>query len=144
MHAPARAELPAYEARTQAVSNRPARVRVSLGPLGRVLRELGGLEKDWDGYGALAPTRPSVERAWYLVSMLVEEGIPVPQVFPTRKGGVQFEWHAPHASLELELDPSGFTGLFIFDDHRTKATLEGEIPGAEDRLVEALVRVKRG
>lgn len=104
------------------------------------LQELRALEDDWDGYGALAPISPALERAWHLASMLVEEGLPLPQVFPTRKGGLQLEWHAPHASLEWELDSNGFTGLFIFDDHRTGATLDGELPGAEDLLVAELDR----
>jgi hypothetical protein len=41
-------------------------------------------------------------------------------------------------------DPDGLTGLFIFDDHRTGRTLDGELPDAEPRLVEALLRIQRG
>lgn len=145
MDSRARGGSPAYDARTPALSDRrPARAPVSLLPLGETLQELRALEDDWDGYGALAPISPALERAWHLASMLVEEGLPLPQVFPTRKGGLQLEWHAPHASLEWELDPNGSTGLFIFDDHRTRATLDGELPGAEDLLVDALLRVKHG
>jgi hypothetical protein len=112
--------------------------------LGATLQDLGTLDYDWDGYGALAPTRQALERAWYLASMLVEGGLPVPQAFPTRKGGLQLEWHDADASLEWELDPDGLTGLFIFDDHRTGRTLDGELPDAEPRLVEALLRIQRG
>jgi hypothetical protein len=144
MRASARAESPAYEARTPALSDRSVRAPVSLRPLGATLQDLATLEDDWDGYGALPPTRGALERVWYLASMLVEEGFPVPQAFPTRKGGLQLEWHAPHASLEWEFDPNGSTGLFIFDDHRTGATLDGELPGAKYRLVEALLRIQRG
>jgi hypothetical protein len=98
--------------------------------LGATLQDLGTLD--------------ALERAWYLASMLVEGGLPVPQAFPTRKGGLQLEWHDADASLEWELDPNGLTGLFIFDDHRTGRTLDGELPDAEPRLVEALLRIQRG
>jgi len=67
-------------------------------PLGEALDALVGLEQDWDSYGALPPSRPVLQHAWALASMLVEQGMPIPQVFPTRNGGIQFEWHAPHAS----------------------------------------------
>jgi hypothetical protein len=144
MRAAARPEPPAYEARTPALSDRSVRAPASLRPLGATLQDLGTLDDDWDGYGALAPKRQALERAWYLASMLVEGGLPAPQAFPTRKGGLQLEWHDSDASLEWELDPNGFTGLFIFDDHRTGTTLDGELPDAEPRLVEALLRIQRG
>jgi SAM-dependent methyltransferase len=34
--------------------------------LGATLQDLGTLDDDWDGYGAFAPTRQALERAWYL------------------------------------------------------------------------------
>lgn len=46
--------------------------------VGETLQEMRALEDDWDGYGALAPISPALERAWHLASMLVEECLPLP------------------------------------------------------------------
>lgn len=137
-------ESSSYAARTPTLTDRPFAAVPSLSPLGQALQDLAALAANWDGYGADPPTRLALERGWHLASMLVEQGFPVPQIFPTRKGGIQLEWHVPHASLEWELDPSGFTGVFIFDDHRTGGTLDGDMPGSESALVEALVRIRHG
>jgi len=108
--------------------------------LGSALQALADLDDGWDSYGAVAPRRTALSRAWTIASTLCELGIP-PQVFPTRRGGVQLEWHTPAVSLEWEIDPSGGTGLFIFDNHATGETYEGEVPSDVDRLGVALAQV---
>ena len=139
------AEHQAYEARTP--ETLPLRVvpreggHESLAPLGEALDALAGLQPDWDSYGALPPSRMTLQYAWSLASALVDRGMPVPQVFPTRSGGVQFEWHRPTASLEWEIDANLSTGVFIFDDHRTGERIDGELPGDLDLLAQAVARI---
>jgi hypothetical protein len=116
----------------------------SLIPLGEALHELVGLEPNWDSYGALPPSRHALLFAWELASRLVEHGMPIPQVFPTRNGGVQLEWHTPHASLEWELDADVPSGVFVFDDHETGERLDGELPKDFDLLPMPLNRILFG
>ena len=116
----------------------------SLAPLGEALDALVDLEPDWDSYGALPPSPLALQHAWSLVSMLVERGVPIPQVFPTRSGGVQLEWHLPHASLEWEIDSHAATGVFAFDDRATGARLDGELPKDLDGLAAALNHLLAG
>ncbi len=138
-------EHQAYEARTpETLSQRVARPdwrHESLVPLGKALDALADLQPDWDSYGALPPSRMVLHYAWSLASGLIDKGMPVPQVFPTRSGGVQFEWHCPGASLEWEIDANLNTGVFIFDDHRTGERIDGELPGELDLLARAVSRI---
>jgi hypothetical protein len=110
-------------------------------PIGAALQGLVDIEDDWDGYGALAPTRIALATAWRIASRLSETGIPLPQVFPTRRGGVQLEWHTAHTSLEWELDPNGGTGVFIFDNDITGEKFDGEFAADLYRLGLALAQV---
>jgi hypothetical protein len=113
---------------------------MSLLPLGTALQTLVELEEGWDSYGALAPTRAALTSAWMTASSLGDLGH-LPQVFPTRRGGVQLEWHTPHTTLEWEIDPSGGTGVFIFDNHATDEKFDGELPADMYRLGLALAQV---
>jgi hypothetical protein len=117
---------------------------LSLIPLGQALHQLVDLKPNWDSYGALPPARSVLAYAWELASRLVEIGLPIPQVFPTRSGGVQLEWHVPRASLEWELDADVPSGVFVFDDHATGTRLDGELPKDFDLLSIALNRILFG
>jgi hypothetical protein len=113
----------------------------ALTEFGRALDALFGLEPDWDSYGALPPSRLTLQYVWSLASALVERGMPIPQVFPTRSGGLQLEWQRPSASLEWEIDGNLSTGVFIFDDHRTGERIDGELPADLGLLAQALSRI---
>lgn len=137
-------EQVAYDARTPPTNAAvPARRRdaPSLVPFGEALQELVELEVDWDSYGALPPSRQALEHAWRMTNVLVENGVPMPQVFPTRRGGIQLEWHLPSATLEWEIDPEARSGVFIFDDHASGERIDGEMPADLDRLAQAAARI---
>lgn len=139
--APATRETTSQAARTPSSVPAPMRDEVSLQPLGAALQSLVGLPENWDSYGAGAPTQFSLERAWFFASKLVDDGLPIPDVFPTRRGGVQLEWHSDAISLEWEIDPLGATGVFIFDDYRTGEKIDGDLPADLRLLNVALHRV---
>lgn len=125
---------------TPLAAPRRAPADTSVQPLGAALQALVDLDDGWDSYGALAPSPTALAFAWTAASPLCELGIP-PQVFPTRRGGVQLEWHTPMTSLEWEVDPDGRTGVFIFDNHATGEKFDGELPADADRLALALTQV---
>jgi hypothetical protein len=104
------------------------------------LQSFTHLQEGWDSYGAVAPTRLALLSAAWFVSQLAGSG-PVPQLFPTRRGGVQLEWHTPHTHLEWEIYPEGTTGLFVFDNEATGETVDGDLPADSPRLRLALGQV---
>lgn len=112
----------------------------SLAPFSRDLQELVSLQDDWDSYGAMAPRRTALEIAWRAASAL-SEIMPAPQVFPTRRGGVQLEWHRPNTRLEWEIDPDGATGVFVFDNHASGESVDGELPDQYVELGRALAQI---
>jgi hypothetical protein len=137
-------ELMAYDARTPPTNTALTARRQdvsSLVPFGEALQELVGLEVNWDSYGALPPSRQALEHAWRMTNVLAENGVPVPQVFPTRQGGIQLEWHLPSVALEWEIDPEARSGVFIFDDHESGERIDGEMPADLDRLAQAAARI---
>ena len=154
------AEYAVYESRTPATTTMTATRRIppvdapprrdpvqdspSLLPLGEALRALVGLQPNWDSYGAEPPSRLALEYAWSVGSTLIEQGVPIPQVFPTTTGGVQLKWHVERASLEWEIDSRATSGVFAFDDHQSGERIDGELPQDIDPLSEALSRILRG
>ena len=77
--------------------------------LREVIERLRGflyLEPGWDSYGALSIEKPTILRAVRVLSTLMKEYTPVPQIVPTSKGGVNFEWEDEVISLEIEIIPS--------------------------------------
>lgn len=76
---------------------------------------LVNLEPGWDSYGARRVSTSMALDALELLHQLVGLGLPAPQVVPTSRGGVQFEWDAAGVELEIELQPDGRM-LAIFDD----------------------------
>jgi len=118
--------------------------QVLLRPLGEVLQSLAELNANWDSYGAIPPSPAALERAWHYASALVERGLAMPEVFPTRSGGVQLEWHTESVEFEWEIDTDGATGVFIFDDHRSGEKIDGELPYESALLTSALLRLARG
>lgn len=54
-------------------------------------------------------------RSLHALSSLVTQQTPRPSVVPTRRGGIQFEWHIFDIDLEIEFYSNGTVGAFGFD-----------------------------
>jgi CheY-like chemotaxis protein len=60
------------------------------------------LEEDWDSYGA-PPIQPAiVEKALRVLAAVTTPEVRCPSLVPTRRGGVQIEWHTSTADMEIE------------------------------------------
>jgi hypothetical protein len=79
---------------------------------------LGGLDENWDSYGArpIAPYCALI--AAELILNLLESDSPRPAVVPTTRGGIQLEWQRVGANLEVEVTSYGRLSVF-FEDERT-------------------------
>jgi hypothetical protein len=85
-----------------------------------------------------APVQGALERARQIARMLESDRLPVPFVFPTDVGGVQFEWKSSGRELDIEVLPEG-THLSFLTLVGGKVTSEGEISGNFENRVLSLV-----
>lgn len=100
------------------------------------------LRKGWDSYGADPPDEPTLEAGRSLLWSLSEVvEIPKPHIYPTRSGGIQFEWELDGRYIELEVD-SPQTATWYFCDEKTHAEEEGTLR-VSDSLEEIVVLILR-
>lgn len=81
------------------------------------LEELGGLEADWDSYGALPVSPPALAAAGAIIGQAVaqagEQGVPR-DIMPIVDGGVALEWRNSGLELALHACPEGgWTSLLV-------------------------------
>lgn len=57
------------------------------------------LKNNWNGYG----TKPISESIINKALKLIKELKPIPEVFPTGRGSIQFEWEKDSLYLEMEI-----------------------------------------
>lgn len=76
--------------------------------------ELRKLSDNWDSYGARALNGRTLDYACELFASIVTPLIDPPSVVPSRRGGVQFEWHMNGMDLEIWTYAAG-TFSFSFD-----------------------------
>jgi len=87
-----------------------------------------------------APESPRADvltRARRLAYFLDREGSPVPFVFPTEIGGIQFEWRGADRELELEILPEE-TRLSFLTMVNGRSDREGAITDIEREVRELL------
>ena len=84
----------------------------------------------------------ALERAHKIASLIDKERSPIPFVFPTDIGGVQFEWKGTGRELDLEILPDSehLSYLTIIDG---QPVTEGEIAENYERNVIALLNWMR-
>jgi hypothetical protein len=75
-------------------------------PTVRKIVEFRDLGDDWDGLGAVAPSRALLESAIGLAYLLSEKGVEPPHgVVPGLEGSVNFAWQDPDGTItEVEID----------------------------------------
>ena len=81
------------------------------------IQAFGGLR--WYDDGLLDDARPTEPAAAAALLRLLAEILgpeaPVPSIVPTRRGGVQAEWHENGVYLEIEVDPDGSIEYYFAD-----------------------------
>ena len=73
------------------------------------------LEDNWDGEGASRIAPAMLERAMKALEQLLPRHASPPNIVPTHRAGIQFEWHRGGKDLEIELAPSGETTYYYYD-----------------------------
>jgi hypothetical protein len=98
------------------------------------------LQPNWDSYGAEPPSTSAIRTARLVLDDLVilyarrfgEKALPF-WASPLPSGGVQLEWRAPTAELEVEVDAKGQLAFLLQRGHGTEAKYEeGEDASLKD------------
>lgn len=72
------------------------------------IQPLLSIEHNWDGYGALGPTKTAVTVAADTLKMLALNGYMCPpEISPTRNGGIALFWYRDDRELEIEVKTNG-------------------------------------
>ncbi len=102
-----------------------------LEPVLAELRELLRLPPDWNSYRARPIAARAALAAIELLLQAMPEGLPLPAIVPTVRGGVQLEWHRRGVDLEIEALPDGRYSV-AFEDERSGRSWEYEgVPDIE-------------
>lgn len=99
-----------------------------------VLEQLLWLEPDWDSYGALKIDPYHACRILDVMSQVMCEDTPQPNIGPTNHGGIQIEWH--EHGIDLEIETVNRTLLrFSYEDAISGKELEEEFDEDLGQLV---------
>lgn len=100
------------------------------------------LKPGWDSYGAAPVSFSTVYEALQLIVRFQAFGVPAPEIVPTSRGGVQFEWEVGGTELEIEVRPDGCM-LAVFEDENGESW-DRELPRNDlAGVVPALERLAR-
>jgi hypothetical protein len=102
--------------------------------------ELGSLPDNWNSYGARPVTVHAIVGVLNLLSLIMTEATPLPAFVPTRRGGIQVEWHAGGIDVEIEVSPTGRYRASV-DDPSYGLEWTGDVPADFRPLREALARL---
>jgi hypothetical protein len=109
-------------------------------PVLQSLSERWGVRPGWDSYGA-RPTNPElVVRLLNVISDLLRDDSPPPQIMPLADGGVQAEWHRPGRDLEIVV-PADESASYYYFNRATHVEEESELDDSYARvqdLIESL------
>ena len=92
----------------------------------KTLIELLELPGGWNSYNASPIRKENVTFAVDLLSRLMHENTPEPDVVPKVRGGVQLEWHTRGVNIEISIDSPDNVKFFAED------ILGGQEPVEED------------
>jgi hypothetical protein len=94
----------------------------TLADMARRFGELDAIDENWDSYGGRPPTKASLKASRAFVRDVLCR---VPQdrldgarpfaIVPLVDGGVQLEWRAESAEIELDIGPDGEFGYLLID-----------------------------
>jgi hypothetical protein len=101
------------------------------------LQQLATLDDDWNSHGAVRPQPESMLLAVRIIAALVgsEAGRPLPQIVPTRHGGLQLEWHLPGGEVEITTDPGDAVWAYVTTNG---ANADGPLTEQEANVVQIL------
>lgn len=87
----------------------------------QIVHELGTLDEDWDGYGAIKLNEITVRNAINSIDYILNNS-PLPEIFPNPNGTISLEWENTNGVAHLEIGKTKYSfylkprsGLSIYD-----------------------------
>jgi hypothetical protein len=93
----------------------------------KTLIELLELPGGWNSYNAKPIRKENVTFAVDLLSRLMHENTPEPDVVPKVRGGVQLEWHTGGVNLEISIDSPNNVKFFAEDIAGSQEAVEEDL-----------------
>lgn len=102
------------------------------------LEKLMNLGPNWDSYGGETIAYENVQCALHLLSDIMNDDSPPPDIVPTSSGGLQIEWHTTRVDFEIEVSTPSAVSAF-FENETNKWEIEHVVDLS--RLREAIKEV---
>jgi hypothetical protein len=105
------------------------------------LEPLHQLGPGWDSYGALPVSAESIFYASNLLEQVIREGLEMPAVVPTVRGGVSLEWTSPGHEFSVTFENVPFQGIVpsaYYFDEESGEEWETDRADADPRVAKAL------
>ena len=96
--------IPVESGRTQTAVFETAAPSDWLFPVLQRIDELLNLPSNWDHQGAQEVRSDAVTFTLHLLSGIMLQATPAPQILPVSSGGLQLEWHEKRIDLEIEIE----------------------------------------
>jgi hypothetical protein len=110
------------------------------GPVLQSLTERWGAQPGWDSYQA-KPTNPQlVVKLLNILSGLMQDDSPPPQIIPLADGGVQAEWHNHGQDLEIVV-PAEEEATYYYFNQLTNSEEENYVGSDYAHVQELVVRL---
>lgn len=108
------------------------------------LVELMDLSHGWDSYSSQSIRRDAVLGAIHFASstFLSDESLPFPEVVPTLKGGIQFEWNLANLAIEIEF-LSLARAEYLVEDFSASESWEDEVSTDFREVLNHLERLRK-
>jgi hypothetical protein len=107
-----------------------------------LIREVGRLEADWDGYGALPISKMVASNALRFIDVVESQHskLPNPEISPKSTGTISMEWDSIQGEAYLEIGNSRFS-FFIRSKSDEKLLVEGDAGAISDEIPTLVERI---
>jgi hypothetical protein len=102
------------------------------------LEWIATLKPNWDGYGAAAVSKETIEQALRFLLAVMPSSAVTPEIGPTKDGYIQFEWHRLTADLEIRMRSTDSYEISFDDIGNPKNSWEETLTIDLHRAVDAI------
>jgi hypothetical protein len=84
----------------------------------RALNAASALPANWDSYGARPVNQRTLEHALQILTRIMNDSFPAPEILATSHGGIQFLWNARKRELKVAVNAPYRGEYYYFDENK--------------------------